>query len=53
MFVNIVILNMIGAHIMKQYDNPKFDFVEIDINDVILMSFIEEGHNIFDYDDIV
>ena len=38
---------------MKQYIKPKFDLIEIDVNDVVLMSFIDEGHSIYDFDDVV
>ena len=36
---------------MKNYIKPDFSEVKIDIADVILVSLLDEGHDIYDYSD--
>lgn len=38
---------------MKEYTKPKIDSTDICLNDVILISFVDGGHSIFDYNDEV
>ena len=38
---------------MKKYIKPEIDSLEVFFEDIVLVSFVEGGHSIFDYNDEV
>ena len=36
---------------MKNYIKPEIQEVKIDTTDILLVSLLDEGHDIFDFDD--
>lgn len=38
---------------MKKYIKPTVEFIVVYLEDIILLSFVNDGHNIFDFDDEV
>lgn len=38
---------------MKKYIKPTVEFIVVSLEDIILLSFVNDGHNIFDFDDEV